>query len=241
MTVGDDDDDGPGNTKPLYSFNDIFGIGAQSIGVRWLTQEQPQLFRPQRDANHHSYDRLYHTGTSLPPRHQLSRASSGPGHVLREAALAAPPAFLYQGPDSSIILQEINANVTTFPAARYQQVLLNFTSQVNDPTVSKGYYSESPAVVQDPTSGYMVPKGIILAKDYVKGWRHSFSATFLVWDVEQKQLNPLDPTNTNSSDMNPVWSPDGTLVVMYSSLRSPGVSLTGFSSTGLCSRQQRTP
>src|SRR5690606_23103064 len=90
-----------------------------------------------------------------------------------------------------------------------------------------------------------VPRSIIVAKNYVKGWRHSFSASFMLWDVETQQLTPLDPTNATSSDMNPIWSPDGHLVVCLFpfayvvDIICNSLTLAILSSLGICSGQQR--
>jgi len=202
----DDDDDGPSIDKPLYSFDNIFNIGSQSIGVRWLDQQQQPQSNLLRSQSHH-----YHSHHPDPPSAGRALRKS---RAVEGATVATPASFIYQDGSGNIVLQAITNNTTTFPSPASQKLLANYTALLAQvPTLSASYYAESPVVMQDATTGLQVPKTILLAQNYVKQWRHSFFARFQLLDVETQVLSALDPSSTSTSDMNPLWSPDGQYVV----------------------------
>jgi len=202
----DDDDDGPSIDKPLYSFDNIFNIGSQSIGVRWLDQQQQPQSNLLRSQSHH-----YHSHHPDPPSAGRALRKS---RAVEGATVATPASFIYQDGSGNIVLQAITNNTTTFPSPASQKLLANYTALLSQvPTLSASYYAESPVVMQDATTGLQVPKTILLAQNYVKQWRHSFFARFQLLDVETQVLSALDPSSTSTSDMNPLWSPDGQFVV----------------------------
>lgn len=182
--------------------------------MRWLTQQQPPQQR--------SFSQRTTTG-SLLDRHQRHHRNfdASSGRILSKPSIdssslpAAASSFLYQDSSSNIYLQAITNTTSSFPSPASQKLLANFSALTLQAPALSSYYAESPAVVQDATTGLLVPKTILLAQNYLKQWRHSFFARFLLLDVETQVLSPLDPNSTTTSDMNPLWSPDGQLVVIY--------------------------
>lgn len=50
-------------------------------------------------------------------------------------------------------------------------------------------------------------KKVLLAINYKRNWRHSFSATYYIWDVATEMAEPLVPDNANAEVQLANWSP----------------------------------
>lgn len=60
-------------------------------------------------------------------------------------------------------------------------------------------------------------KKVLIATDVKKNWRHSFTATYWVYDVASQSAEPLDPTNPGLRVQLAQWSPQSNAVAYTSS------------------------
>ncbi|KAL4959729.1 dipeptidyl aminopeptidase dapB [Aspergillus stella-maris] len=75
-------------------------------------------------------------------------------------------------------------------------LMQNSTVQVSGRTVAPGRVQISPNL-----------KKVLLASNLEKNWRHSYTASYWVFDVESQTAQPLDPDNTDGRVQLASWSP----------------------------------